>query len=56
MKLSAPKQITWWISVVLIVVGVVAQFVDLSILTKYNFWIMTVSAVLLALATYLKGL
>ncbi|MEJ2605519.1 MAG: hypothetical protein P8Z41_02470 [Anaerolineales bacterium] len=56
MKLSAPKQITWLISVVLIVVGIVAEFVDLSIVTQYNFWIMTVAAVLLALATSLKGL
>ncbi|MEJ2561427.1 MAG: hypothetical protein P8Z42_01935 [Anaerolineales bacterium] len=40
----------------IIVVGIVAEFVDLSIVTQYNFWIMTVAAVLLALATFLKGL
>ncbi len=56
MKLSAPKQITWLISVVLVIVGVVAEFVDLSIVTDYNFWIVTAGAVLLALATYLQGL
>jgi len=56
MKLSAPKQITWLISVVLIIVGVVAEFVDLAVVTQYNFWIVTVGAVLLAFATYLKGL
>jgi hypothetical protein len=56
MKLSAPKQITWWISVVLVVLGVIAEFVDLSVVTEYNFWIVTVGAVLLALATYLEGL
>lgn len=56
MKLSAPKQITWLISVVLIVVGVVAEFVTIGFVTDYNFWIMTIAAVLLALATYMKGL
>jgi len=56
MKLNAPKQITWLISVALVVVGVIAEFVDLSVVTEYNFWVVTAGAVLLALATYLKGL
>lgn len=56
MKLNAPKQITWLISIVLVVAGVLAEFIDLSVVTEYNFWIVTAGAVLLALATYLKGL
>ena len=56
MRLNAPKQVTWLVSVVLVVVGVVAEFVDLAVVTENNFWIVTIGAVLLALATYLKGL
>ena len=56
MRLNAPKRITWLISVALVVVGVLAKVIDLSVVTEYNFWIVTAGAVLLALATYLKGL
>lgn len=56
MNLSAPKQVTWLVSVVLIVVGVIAQFVDLAAITDYNFWIVTIGAVILAVASYVKGL
>ena len=43
-------------SVVLGAVGIVAEFVDLAVLTDYNFWLVAASAIILALATYLKGL
>ena len=56
MQLSPPKQITWLISVVLVVVGVIAEFVDLAVISDLRFWIVVASAVILALATYLKGL
>ena len=56
MNLSAPKQVTWLVSVVLIVVGVIAEFVDLAVVTDNNFWIVTVGAVILAVANYMKGL
>ncbi len=56
MKLNAPKQITWLISVALVVLGVIAEFVEIGVVSDYKFWIVTAGAVLLALATYLKGL
>lgn len=55
MKLSAPKKNTWWIAVVIGVVGIIAKFA-IPFLSVYAFWLVVVAFVLLALATYLKGL
>jgi len=56
MKLSAPKQNTWWIAVVIGAVGIVAKFVAIPFLSAYAFWLVVIAFILLALATYLKGL
>jgi hypothetical protein len=56
MKLNAPKQITWWIAVILGVVGIVAYLAAIPVLSAIAFWIVAVALVLLALATYLPGL
>lgn len=54
MRLTAPKNITWWIAVVVGVVGIIANFVlDTNAIT---FWLVVVAFVLLALGSYLKGL
>jgi len=56
MDLNAPKVITWWIAVVLAVIGLIAQLVAIPVLSGLAFWIVLVAAVLLILATLLKGL
>jgi hypothetical protein len=56
MKLTPPKAITWWIALVLAVLGIVAKFVSMGPVTTYNFWFVVASAVLLLIATLLKGL
>ena len=56
MKLNAPKNITWWIAVIVGVLGVLGNFVAIPIVSGEAFWFVTVGFVLLALATYLKGL
>jgi hypothetical protein len=55
MKLNAPKKNTWWVAVVLGVVGIIANFVTIPFLSGIAFWLVVVAFVLLALATYLKG-
>ncbi len=55
MKLSAPKKATWWVAVVVGVVGIVANFVTIPFLSGIAFWLVVIGFVLLALATYLKG-
>ena len=55
MRLSAPKKTTWWVAVVVGVVGIVANFVTIPVLSGIAFWLVALGFVILALATYLKG-
>lgn len=56
MKLNAPKQITWWIAVVVGVIGLIANFVTIPVLSSLAFWLVFAAFALLALATYFEGL
>jgi hypothetical protein len=56
MKLNAPKQITWWIALVLAVVGLIGFLVTIPVVTDIAFWLELVAAGLLLLATYFPGL
>lgn len=56
MKLSAPKQTTWWIAVVLGVLGLVGTYVSLPFVSANTFWFVAVGFILLTLATFFKGL
>ena len=58
MKLSAPKNIVFIISVVLIIVGVIVQLTSLipvAVAGGLGFWIVTAGGVLLSLGVLLKG-
>jgi heme/copper-type cytochrome/quinol oxidase subunit 1 len=56
MKLNAPKQATWLIALLLALVGVVAHFVAIPVLSGISFWLVLVAFVLLLVATMTKGL
>ena len=56
MKLSAPKTVTWWIAVVLGVLGILGTFVSLPFVSANAFWFVAIGFVILVLATYLKDL
>jgi hypothetical protein len=56
MKLSAPKNITWWIAVILGVLGILGTLTSIPFVSANAFWFVAVAFVLLALATLLKGL
>jgi len=56
MDLSAPKQVTYWISVVLAVLGLLGQIVTIPFVSAYAFWFLLVGFVLLALGCFLKDL
>jgi len=56
MKTSQPKVITWWIAVILAVVGLLANLGIVPAVASFAFWILLVGFVLLALATVVKGL
>jgi nicotinamide riboside transporter PnuC len=56
MELSAPKNVTWWIAVILGVLGILATIVSVPFVTDKAFWFVAIGFILLALATLLKGL
>jgi threonine/homoserine/homoserine lactone efflux protein len=56
MNLSAPKNITFWIAVVVAVVGFIASFVSIPVLSGLSFWLEFVGFVILALGNLLEGL
>jgi hypothetical protein len=56
LKLSAPQEITWWIAVVIGVLGILGQLVTIPFVSSSGFWFEAVAFVLLAVATYFKDL
>ena len=56
MKLSAPKTVTWWIAVILGVLGILGSVVALPLVSANAIWFVSVAFILLAVATFLKGL
>jgi hypothetical protein len=56
MKLSAPKQVTWLVAVILGVIGLIAQLVTIPVLSGLAFWLVLIALVILVVATYIPGL
>jgi hypothetical protein len=57
MKLSAPKQITWIIALILGGVGILATLVTLPVITPaLGFWLVVVGLALLLIAAVTRGL
>lgn len=56
MKLSAPKQVTWIIAVVLGVLGLLGNFAALPLVGGSGFWLVFLGFALLAIATLVDGL
>lgn len=55
MKLSAPKNTTFWVATVLAALGLVSKFVNLPFVTENAFWFVVVGFVVLWFGNYLKG-
>jgi hypothetical protein len=56
MKLKAPKQITFWIAVVIAVLGIIIKLVSIPVLEAYPGWLMVLAFVILAAGNLVKGL
>ncbi len=56
MKLSPPKQITWFIALALAVLALLGSGGFIAPLAAYAFWLAMLSAALLLIATIVKGL
>lgn len=56
MKLTPPKQITFWISVALAVLALLAESGTLTIVPIAPFWLLFIGFALLAVSLLVKGL
>jgi len=56
MKLTLPKVITFWIAVILGVLGFLGTFMTIPLVSAYSFWFLFVGFVLLVLGLLIKGL
>lgn len=55
-RLNAPTQLVFLISLVLAVLGVLAIFISIPIVSAYAFWFVVAGYVVLALGCILKGM
>jgi hypothetical protein len=56
LHLTRPKDITWIIALVLLVLGLIGKLGSVALLTQYAFWLVVAAAVLLLLAALVRGL
>ena len=56
MKLSAPKVITWWIAVVIGVLGILGHLTTIQFVSANAFWFVAIAFILLAIATLVRRL
>jgi hypothetical protein len=56
MKLTPPTMLVFWISVALVVIGLIAKFVPIAVLSGLSFWLVAAGAVLLIVALLVKKL
>ena len=55
MNLSAPKQITWLIAVIVGVLGILGKFVAIPFISAYAFWLVVVAFLILVVGTFMDG-
>lgn len=55
MQLNAPKKITWWIAVILGVLGIIGALVAVPFLSDYKIWPVIIGWLLLVLGVFLPG-
>jgi hypothetical protein len=56
MKLTPPKVITWWVAVILGVLGLLGHLGTVAALSPYAFWLVMAGLILLVLATLIRSL
>ena len=56
LRLNPPKLVTFWIAVLLTLIGVIAEMAPIASLAGYTLWFVVAGFVLLALGNLLEGL
>ncbi len=55
MKLTPPKTVTYWVAVVIAVLGFLSQLGILTFLPISSFWLLGIAFIILALSLLIKG-
>jgi xanthine/uracil permease len=55
MRLTSPKNVTFWIAVILVVLGVIGKLTSVPILTPYSWWLVFIGFIVLMLGNLLRG-
>jgi len=56
MRLTPPKNITWWVAVILGVLALLGYLNTIAVLSPYAFWLAIAGLALLAIACLVKNL
>lgn len=56
MQLSPPTKVTFWASIVLVVLGVLGKLVSLTLISAFSFWLVLAGFILLAAGNLLRGM
>jgi hypothetical protein len=56
MRLTPPKNITFWVAVILVVLGILGKITTIPVLTPYSWWFVLVGFIVLMLGNLVKGL
>jgi hypothetical protein len=55
MRISAPKQVTFWVAVILAVLGILATLVTIPVLSGMAFWLVVIGFIILAAGNLIEG-
>jgi hypothetical protein len=55
MSLSAPKQITFWVAVVVALIGLIGAVAKISVLETWGIWVLALGFVILAIGNLMEG-
>ena len=56
MRFNAPKKIVFWLSLILVVLGLLGMWSVVGFVTPFAFWMVFAGYVVLALGTCLRGM
>lgn len=56
MRLQAPKLITFWIAVALVIIGILATLISMPPISGFAFWFVVIGFIVLAAGNLVNGL
>jgi hypothetical protein len=56
MNISAPKQLTFWIAVIVAALGVLASLLTIPVLSGFAFWLVVIGFIILAAGNLMEGM